>query len=140
MNNIRGFTLVEVLVAAVILFTSISIISVVYSGALLNSQKAKAHLQVSSTLPSILSVIRNEIRDDYFSANEIPETERQLLSCKYRWRGRVESFSSAPEKLNTDTGNFETPEKRFKLWIIELQVTCENSSQTFTFKEVSWLK
>ena len=59
-----GFTLLEVLLAAFILFLVITSVTLVYRGAILSSGKAERSLLISGSVPSIRMIITEAFRDN----------------------------------------------------------------------------
>ena len=50
-HSAKGFTLIEVLVASMILFATIASSGVLYSGSLLASEKATQNIKISNVIP-----------------------------------------------------------------------------------------
>ena len=73
-----GFTLIEILVASVILFASLAVVSMIYRGAYLSSEKATQHVNISKVLPAVLSTIEYEIQQHSLtsSASEIAREDK----------------------------------------------------------------
>ncbi|MDT0602815.1 PulJ/GspJ family protein [Thalassotalea castellviae] len=134
----NGFTLIEVLVAAVILFASIATVSMVYRGAFLSSEKAEQHVTLSGMMPIILANIKKDIRSLGDSQENELAKQGQVWEVSYQWKAQQVDFKSAPTKLDVDTGDYVTPPLKYKLWLVELAVQYRSTNQQFQFHELSW--
>tara|TARA_R110002167_G_scaffold366448_1_gene597401 strand:- start:23487 stop:23936 length:450 start_codon:yes stop_codon:yes gene_type:complete len=134
----QGFTLIEVLVAAVILFTSIALVSNVYRGAFLSSDKADKHLVINSVLPAILATVRDDIRTQSYLADSVIKRNSNMWGINYKWEANLIDFKSAPERFDVDFGYLVTPPKKYKLWHVTLIISKGNSFKTFNYNELGW--
>lgn len=137
-HNNSGFTLIEVMVAAVILFSVIATVSMVYRGAFLSSEKANNHISMTSVLPSVLANIQQTIQEQ--SKNALTELNYQdsAWQVKYQWSAKLLKFKSAPEKLDVDSGNFITPPLKYKLWQVVLILKFNGVEKTYNYNELGW--
>lgn len=131
----RGFTLVEVLVATVILFSALTAISLSYRGSLQSAQRAEEHVLLASAMPVILSQVRQQIRYGTPADNELMQSVRGV-SYEYS-TARISEQPPQPF-YNTSTGQFETFPRLYALLEVTLTVKTENLSQQHQFYEVSW--
>ncbi len=137
-SEIAGFTLIEVMVAAVILFSVIATVSMVYRGAFLSSEKANNHINLTSVLPSVLENIKKDIQDvSLTNVTEVVQNSSAWL-VKYQWKAKVIQFKSAPEKLDVDSGNFIIPPKKYKLWEIDLTLEFNGLVKQYRYNELGW--
>ncbi|WDE13266.1 PulJ/GspJ family protein [Thalassomonas haliotis] len=137
-SKTRGFTLIEVLVATIILFTSIATVSMIYRGAFLSSEKADRHIKVTSVLPALLANIRNDIRAQGNSPEEELSKQGKAWYVQYSWRAKLVDHKSAPRRLDVDTGNYITPPLKYKLWLVELTMQFQTTTREYQFYELSW--
>jgi len=137
-NKAEGFTLIEVMVAAVILFSVIASVSLIYRGAFISSQKANDHIEITGVLPSILATLRHQIREQANSSLTKLNDQGITWGVNYEWQAELLEFKSAPEKFDADSGQFGTPQKRYKLWQVTLILKKNGLSKQYTFKELSW--
>lgn len=134
----NGFTLIEVLVAAVILFSSLATISMIYRGAFISSEKAEKHVYISGTLPSVLSSIKRAIKvNSQLSKHELSGSGN-AWQIDYSWTAKLIEFKSAPEKLDVDSGDFITPPKKYKLWQVKLNLSYKGIQKAYSYKELGW--
>jgi type II secretory pathway component PulJ len=148
MNKIRlvtprkselGFTLIEILVASVILFASLALISMIYRGAYLSSEKATRHVNISKVIPAVLSTIEYEIQQHSLtsSATKIMQ-ESRAWDVHYKWQASIIESKAAPSRYDVDEGKFTTEPEKYKLWLVNLTLTSQGLTKEYSFKEVSW--
>lgn len=136
MKNSRGLTLVEVLVAAVILFAALSLSALTIQS--LRQSSAQAEKVIKTLQParmialSIQQQIRNRPEDTLSGAGELGEVS-------YSWQARVVSKGSAPERFDLDGGSVKVPPERFWLYQVELELNYAGRTEQLQFKELAWL-
>ena len=98
MNAQRGFTLLEVLIAATILFTVLTVATGTYRNALLASSRAEALVSLLTPLPLITSSIRDRLR-----ANPVERLDgrAELLGVQFEYR-RIRAKSLLLKKNTTE--------------------------------------
>ena len=136
-RKIKGFTLIEVLVATVILISSLAAISMVYRGAFVSSEKADNHMIISGVIPSVLSSIQQEIRAN--DQSDLLQGEGRAWDTEYRWQANLVDFKSAPARFDVESRKLVTPAKRYKLWQVTLSLTYNNMSKDYQYNELSWI-
>lgn len=136
----KGFTLIEILVASIILFSVIATTSLVYRTAVTSSLKAEEHLYFTGVMPSIVTNIAEEVLELGQEDLDTLEGSGSALDVKYQWKASLLTFERAPEKLDVDSGNFVTPEKKYKLWQIELLLERNGKKIMYQYNELSWVK
>lgn len=134
-----GFTLIEVMVASVILFASIAVVSVIYRGAFISSQKAEQHVEMSGVLPAVLANIRDEIRVK--GDTDLTELSGQsaMWKIKYQWQANLITIKAGAATFSPESGLMETSKPRYKFWQVNLTLTSKSITKQYTFNEVSWL-
>ena len=137
-NKNKGFTLLEVMVASVILFSVIASVSMIYRGAFISSEKANNHVNIVSVLPSVLAQLRYNIREVGNLSTENLSGNGLAWNVHYIWKASLLSHRSAPRKFDIDEGKFMTPPKRYKLWLVDLTLEFNGIQKHYQFKEVSW--
>lgn len=137
-QNTSGFTLIEVMVASVILFSVIATVSMVYRGAFLSSEKANSHINLASVLPAVLATIQQEVQ----ACSRTSETEINQNSSawqvNYQWSAKLLKYKAAPEKLDVDSGNYIKPPLKYKLWEVFLILELNGLSKQYTYNELGW--
>lgn len=134
----KGFTLIEVLVATVILVASLAVIAMIYRGAYLSSNKANQHIVIKAALPSILANIRNDIRKQGNNDKNEIFGKGTGWQANYEWRAELKAFKSAPDRIESDQKGFVTPPKKYKLWLVTLTLKTKEMVKEYQFKELSW--
>ena len=133
-----GFTLIEVMVAAVILFASIAVVSMIYRGAFLSSEKANKHIVVSGVIPTALDEIRENLRlKGSDPATEI-EGSGELWLVSYHWVANQVSFKAAPPALYWESNDDATEPLKYKLWKVQLVLFFNGTREYYEFNELSW--
>ena len=137
-TSYQGFTLIEVLVASVILFSAIATVSMVYRGAFISSETADKHINIAGVLPSILATIRADIRHQGNSISTELADESSAWNINYRWQALLVKHKAAPPVFDPDSGKMTTPPQKFKLWSVELVLEYRNLTKSYQFNELSW--
>lgn len=134
----KGFTLVEVLVAAVILFASVATVSLVYRGAFSSSQKADQYMKITGVLPSVLANIRDGLR----AQGDVRQTQVKATDSAwdvtFSWQANLIEQKGAPQKMDVDTGDYIVPPLKYKLWSVDLTMRYKSTTKQYQFHEVSW--
>ena len=134
----QGFTLIEILVASVILFSAIAMVSLVYRGAFLSSEKANNHITITGVLPSVLSTIKQSIRNKGNStANQLSD-KNSTWGVDYHWNANLIENKSAPRKLDPFTQQLDNPPLKYKLWLVHLTLVTNGLTKEYNFNELSW--
>ncbi len=135
MNKTKGFTLIEVLIASVILFTALSLSALAVKSLRQNSQQADKVIQSLIPLRPIVLSIQQELRKD---APESASGQGQYLDVNYEWVAETLSFRSPLEQMNPDTGQIERSPDRYRLYQVTLQLEFQGRQSSYTYKELAW--
>ena len=129
----QGFTLIEVLIASVILFAIITLLYQAIAQSTYSSKIARDNLEINSVMPLITGKIKGQLRGRFFQ--EKSSGEGHLLSINYTWQATqlkekpiVQSFSDQAFENNTN----------IYLWEVKLILLTQNKKQEITYQEVSW--
>jgi len=134
----EGFTLIEILVASVILFSSIAIVTVIQSGALRSSQKATTHIDISGATPHIMNKIKEQLREKG-NLNEVEINGfGKMLRVQYKWHAQLLSFKGAVPSFEPDSGVYVEHTPKYKLWEVNVSSQVGKVEVNFSFKELSW--
>jgi prepilin-type N-terminal cleavage/methylation domain-containing protein len=130
-NSQAGFTLLEVLIASVILFSVIVTSTLVYRGAVLSSDKAEQALSVSVAAHSIQRIVTDEFRQ----LKDRPQSfgEGRYGEITYRWRAEETHKGTRAGALDGSA-----PAREFSLWRIHLTISKGKMTKQFQFSEISW--
>lgn len=136
-RNVRGFTLIEVLIASVIIITVLSLTSMSFSNARSSSEKAANTLKMLAPVPIILDTVREQIRSQVQSDNI--SGDGILDGIHYRWSAELEVAGAPPANFDVEQGIAVTYKARYKLYQVSLTVESGRLSETYQFKELAWL-
>jgi len=137
-NKQSGFTLIEVLVASVILFSSIAIVGVVYKGVLVSTVKAEKHMHLASVVTTAVDRIERELKATGNSENNEESGSFILLGVKADWHATLQQSKLPPALFDPESGNFTKVEKQYKRWRVELELSYKGTSQLYSFSGLNW--
>ncbi len=137
--NNKGFTLVEVMISAVILFSALAIGTLAYRTSIRAVDRITAHVVIADALPGIMAIVKTEIiehknQGDGHCGNEI----------SYAWNSKkIKSSKNIRSSYDEVTGGLEYGRFQVVLNNIELTVTYERGSRKkaarYEYQELSWL-
>jgi prepilin-type N-terminal cleavage/methylation domain-containing protein len=131
----RGFTLVEVLIAATILFAVMTAATEAYRGALESSRRAEATVRVLTPLPLVTAAVRDALRSN---PRERLEGEGELLGVPYRFAARTLRYGAPPTRFDPTQEDFRVYEPRFRLYDVQLEMGRGTGRRTFAYQELAW--
>ncbi|GIU49880.1 hypothetical protein TUM4438_34440 [Shewanella sairae] len=131
-----GFTLIEVLIAATILFAVIGVVSQTYRGATISSAKATRSAELLGITPLLLDTIRFRLKME--PKLRAVEDEGVLNEFVFNWRAQVTQNGAPPSRLSPEDGGMVSFDNKFYLWDVELTISKDDYSQTFQFQELTW--
>lgn len=132
----RGFTLIEVLIASVILFAVITVVSESYRASLAASGKSRSVVDIAAVLPLIVGHIREVLRSD---PQESVSGDGRVLGVDYAFTAESMSFKPPPARFDPDSGQFREYPARYRLYAVRLDLQTPSGKRTFEFKEVAWV-
>ena len=139
-SGARGFTLIEVLIAALILFLVITTMMTIYQGAMLSSAKASQNVDTSLHIQYVKSAISEQIKSGAVQASH--EQVGKFKNIDYQWmvtkvaRGRA----LHPDNLdfNVDIPGVNRGSKMVYLWKVNVVINIDNLQKKYEYWEVSW--
>lgn len=131
----RGFTLVEVLIAATILFIVIAAAADAYRSALLSSLRAESLVRLVTPLPLITSTVREALRAD---PRERRDGHGELLGVRYRWEAVTAKYGSPARRFDPDLTEFHDYPPRFRLYDVRLVLRAGERERTYLYQEFAW--
>jgi prepilin-type N-terminal cleavage/methylation domain-containing protein len=131
----RGFTLLEVLIAATILFTVLAVATETYRNSLLASSRAEGLVTMLTPLPLITSSIRSQLRSNPV---ETVSGDSELLGVEYRWEAATVRYGSPPRRFDPDRTDFVDYPKRFRLYDVKLTLRRGGQERSFLYQELAW--
>lgn len=131
-----GFTLVEVLIAATILFASLAVVSESYRASLLASDKASRVAESLTPLPLILGHIQSRLLENPIDS---VSGRGEVLGVSYEFEARTAKFGAPPRRVEPETGELRSYQPRFRLYNVELSLKAGTQRRQFEYQELSWL-
>ncbi len=141
MNGTRqnGFKLVEVLIAAVIMFTVLAAATLSLRGAMTASERATRTTELLAPLPWITSTIRDSLRERVSNeATTEHSGEGVLFGVDYRFRAELVRMGAPPPRFDPETQDFVEYEPRFGLYDVDLTLEREGETSRFIYQELAW--
>jgi prepilin-type N-terminal cleavage/methylation domain-containing protein len=135
MKRAQGFTLIEVLIAAAILFIVLAVAGYSYRGALLASRKAEGFVALVTPLPMILASIRDDLRQH---PQERRGGEALLLGVRYRYVATTVRYEPPAARFDPDLGSFTSYAPRFRLYDVRLILTRASARREYRYQELAW--
>jgi Tfp pilus assembly protein PilV len=135
-NIPRGLTLVEVLVAAVILFAALSLSAMTVQSLRQSSAQAEKIIKTLRPARMIALSIQQQIRNQ---PEETLSGNGQIETVTYRWQATVIAKGSAPERFDFDSGSVTVPPERFWLYQVDVELNHAGRTEQVQFKELAWL-
>jgi len=132
----KGFTLIEVLIAATILFAVIGAVSQTYQGALISSTKATRSAELLGVTPLLLDTIRFRLKLEN-NTNSIND-KGVINGFEFYWAATIIEKGSPPSKFSPEDGRIVNFDNKFYLWKVELTLKKQNFTKSFEFKELTW--
>ena len=137
----QGFTLIEVLVAALLMFLVITTMMTIYQGAMLSSEKALQQLRFSGVVPELRAQITQDIRTSSTQRTEL-NGAGDLGEIQYTWlaqkaaKGRAFHPDNLPGALANDVPDKGTTP--LHLWEVKMTLRRNTQVREYTFWELSW--
>ncbi len=135
MKRQQGFTLIEVLIAATILFTVLAVASESYRNSLLATAKAETLVEMLTPLPLITSSIRNQLRTNPM---ERLQGGAELLGVQYSWAAETVRYGSPAPRFDPDQIDFVTYPLRYRLYDVKLNLALRGMEREFIYQELAW--
>lgn len=131
-----GFTLIEVLIATVIMFSLLTTAAMVFKSARLSSEHAADVVSMVAPLPFITDTIREQIRQ-----NPAPELngDGKIEDIEFYWTATSTIFLPPPEQIVVETMQQLKYKPRFHLYEVTLKLQRGKRFRDFFYKELAWL-
>ena len=134
-----GFTLIEVLIAAVIMFTVLATATLSLRGAMHASERASRKTELLAPLPWITPTIRARLRE--YPGDKLA-TERSgegvMFGVEYRFHASLVRSAAPPSRFDVDAAEFVEYAPRFGLYDVELELEREGEKSRFVYQELAW--
>jgi hypothetical protein len=132
----RGFTLIEVLIASVILFATITVVAESYRASLFAGQRATALAEMLTPMPLITSTIRTRLREQ--PAEQL-KGEGELLGVRYSFEAVTVRFEPPPPVVDIDLQDMRVFAPRYRLYDVRLSLERRSTRRQFIYQELAWL-
>jgi prepilin-type N-terminal cleavage/methylation domain-containing protein len=128
MRRQHGFTLVEVLIAAVIMFMVLATAALSLRTAAHASERATRTVELT---PVIRESLRNDPADERSGAG-------RLFGVEYRFRANIVRLGAPPTRFDPDVADFTEYAPRFALYDVELELERDGETTSFLYQELAW--
>lgn len=140
-NHNKGFTLIEILIAAIILFSALAITAELYSASSLSANKASQKAHFYQIHPVAISAIKNQLRQLTENRALAEHANKFVISgIEYQWNARRILFKArAP-----DFDDFMPPIEQFGVFNVQVTASLPSSnheaikSENFQFEVATW--
>jgi prepilin-type N-terminal cleavage/methylation domain-containing protein len=140
----QGFSLVEVLVAAVILFMVLTASLLIYRSAMSASVGAESALRLSMDVPQARQMITDQMQQGF--SNPPRRGQFELGDAAFTWEAALAASGQLTDleaveidETLTGTGSVRVAlDRRFYLWDVSMVVTLNRQRREFSFREVTW--
>lgn len=137
MNRQQGFTLIEVLIASVILFAAIGLAVVAYQSSNKSMQSAEDTLTMLRPLPIMLDTIEQQLRG---VPNQKHEGGGEALGVTFRWQATpVKAYPPRP-RFDPDKAEFIQYPVRFVMYQVDLNLQLGNKDRSFSYQKLGWIE
>jgi type II secretory pathway pseudopilin PulG len=130
-----GFTLIEVLIAATILFMVLAVAAESYRGALLASRRATLLVGVLTPLTLVTNAVRDKLRE---AARDKLDGGGELLGVGYRFEATTVRYGAPARRFDPDDGSFRDYPPRFRLYDVRLTLRKGDLHREFLYQELAW--
>lgn len=131
-----GFTLLEVLIASVILFMFIAMAAQIFRQSALSSVKAERAVQVTAVVPVLVETIRHNIREAK-SGRDL-SGGGELNGLNYRYTATLTQRKPPIAGFDMNTNEFRRFPDKFNLWDVDLYVRIDGYERHWIYEEFSW--
>ena len=130
-----GFSLIETLVAATIMFSVLVSAFLAFQGSITASAKAEKRIELLASVPRIRLLVTEAIR-----SNEGLAGSGTLGDVIYEWEADAvtQGFALDLDAVGDSPSGFL--ERPFNLWSVDLLIEYDGSQLEFSFTEITWEK
>lgn len=134
----RGFTLVEVLVAGLILFLTIASTTLIYRSSALSSQRAEMAIVLNGYLPFAMEKIEIEMNSPNYARSENLNGKGEVAGIRFDWSARKNLRKSPLPRLGPLGGEMIEQPARYSIWRVELRMYYQGESKVFEYQELTY--
>lgn len=128
----KGFSLIEVLVAAFILFLVLSTVTITYSGAVKSTLSATESIKMYGYLPLLVDDISLSIQEGENSGSGT------FLNVNFSWKTKLIESKEIAGFYDMDTFEVRPTGKTAFMWKVLLDTSYNERVITHSFNVVSW--
>lgn len=133
-----GFTLIEILVASVILFATITLVSDMFRGAFISSERANRHVTISGIMPIALKQVQAALRHQAKSSEQSASGSNVFWGVTVNWQAQRVAFKSAPPLYDYNLGEYQQVPDKYSFWKVNAQFSYGETFTEYEYYEVSW--
>ena len=138
MSQNKGFTLIEVMISAVILFSALAIGTLAYRTSIRSVDRIKANVLVADALPAIMAMVKTEI-----IGHKNQGEGHYGNSISYTWNSKkIKSSKNILSSYDEATGGLEYGRFQVALNSIELTIMYDEDGRRkealYEYQELSW--
>lgn len=137
-NSLKGFTLIEVLVATIILFLFITMAAQIFRQSADASLKAERAVKVAALVPLVVENIRNQV--EQAKSLGTLRGEGQLKEVRYQWKASLAQRKPPIEGFDNLRLEFRTFEDKYNLWNVDLTVSIGSYQRHWVYEELTWFE
>jgi type II secretory pathway pseudopilin PulG len=130
-----GFTLIEVLIAATIMFAAIAVVSDTYRASLAASRKAETTVRLLAPLRAVLTVIQQRLTQE--PAAELAG-KGEMMGVNYSFVAKSISHLPPARRFDPDVGELVNYQPRYRLYDVALRLTFAGQARDFAYREIAW--
>lgn len=130
--NDKGFTLIEILVAAVILFMAVTSGLLVYQSSLDNNLRVQKRYEMMTMTEMVVGNIKSSIRSGRQSGSV------QLGDITVNWSSKIIKTSAPPSRFDPNETEFVSYKPRYQLHEVDVAMRNGEYRYSFSYKEVAW--
>lgn len=132
-----GFTLIEVLLAAFILFLVLTAMTMVYRAALISSEVANRNVALHQVVGFVNSEVKGRLVDKV-ALNPEQKGRGQFNQVDYTWSAVLADDKKGPSRLNVNSGDFEVTATRYQRWNVTIRLNKGKASKELSYRVFRW--
>lgn len=131
----RGLSLVEVLIAATILFAALAIFSDGYRSSLLAGQRAATAAELLTPMPVILGSIKADL---FEKMTDELDGAGMVFGVSYTYSAKSVMFAAPPAGYDFSSETARVYEPRYRLYEVSLSLRRGSATRSFSYRELAW--
>ena len=130
-----GFSLIETLVAATIMFSVLVSAFLAFQASITASAKAETRIELLTSVPRVRVSVTEAIR-----SNEELSGAGTLGGVSYEWKANAVTQGVALDLDAAGDTKSGFLERKFNLWRVAVRLEQDSSEREFSFTEITWEK